>query len=49
MSYFNAQKNSTDDLIREAEIDTQEVENKHMDTKGGEGGIGRLELTHIHY
>ena len=38
MSYFNAQKNSTDDLIREAEIDTREVENKYMDTKVGGGG-----------
>ena len=38
---MESEKNGTDDLIYKAEIDT-DVENKHMDTKGGGGGWDEL-------
>ena len=39
MHICGIQKNGTDDPVCKAEIDT-DVENKHMDTKGGKRGQG---------
>ena len=46
--YMEYRKNATDGPICKAEIDTEMVENKHMDDKGeSQGGkTGRSSLTH---